>query len=53
MPLLVGNTAQEGDIFVVEAEQLSLGFDIPVATQLLSDAVTAVRVLYMWKCSLS
>ncbi|KAF8521222.1 carboxylesterase [Hysterangium stoloniferum] len=42
VPLLVGNTKQEGDIFVVAVEQLDLGFDIPGLTTLGSDAVTKV-----------
>jgi len=42
VPLLVGNTKQEGDIFVVAAEQLDLGFDIPFVTELGADAVTKV-----------
>jgi hypothetical protein len=45
VPLLVGNTAQEGDIFIVSAEQLSLGFNIPVLSQALGDAVTQVRTV--------
>ncbi|KAF8518412.1 carboxylesterase [Hysterangium stoloniferum] len=42
VPLLVGNTKQEGDIFVVAVEQLDLGFDIPGLTTLGSDAVTKI-----------
>ena len=42
VPLLVGNTAQEGDIFVVASEQLSLGFDVPIVTQVAADALTEV-----------
>ncbi|KAF8521221.1 carboxylesterase [Hysterangium stoloniferum] len=42
VPLLVGNTNQEGDIFVVAVEQLDLGFDLPGLTTLGSDAVTKV-----------
>lgn len=42
VPLLVGNTNQEGDIFVVSAEQTGLGFDIPGVTELGSSIVTKV-----------
>ena len=40
VPLLIGNTAQEGDIFVVALEDLSLGGSIPGLTQVGSDEVT-------------
>jgi hypothetical protein len=45
IPLLVGNTRQEGDIFVVAAEQLSLGLDIPGLTEIGADLVTEVTIL--------
>ena len=40
VPILSGTTANEGDIFVVEQEELSLGFVLLVVTQLLSDIMT-------------
>ena len=46
VPLLVGNTAQEGDVFIVAAERLSLGFDIPILTPAAADAVTQVIILF-------
>lgn len=42
VPMLVGNTNQEGDIFVVGAEQTGLGVDIPGVTTLASPLVTKV-----------
>jgi hypothetical protein len=45
VPLLVGNTAQEGDVFVVVTEQVGLGFNIPGLSQALGDAVTQVRTV--------
>jgi len=43
VPLLVGNTAQESDIFIVETQLLQFGGSIPVVTQVVSDALTEVR----------
>ena len=40
VPLLVGSNAQEGDIFVVALEDLTLGGSIPGLTQVGSDEVT-------------
>ncbi|KIJ50898.1 hypothetical protein M422DRAFT_158875, partial [Sphaerobolus stellatus SS14] len=42
IPLLVGNTRQEGDIFIAAVEQLDLGTDIPGLTELGGVAVTKV-----------
>jgi hypothetical protein len=39
-PLLTGSTQNEGDIFIVAQEVVSLGFAVPVLTQLLSDILT-------------
>lgn len=46
VPLLIGSTAQEGDIFVVAAEQLSIGSTLPIATQELSGAITSVSTTF-------
>jgi len=43
IPLLVGNTRQEGDIFVVAAEQMDLGTDVPGLTEIGGDVVTKVN----------
>lgn len=43
VPLLSGSVAQEEDIFLVAAQQLSPGITIPVVTEILSDAITQVR----------
>ncbi|KZO94182.1 alpha/beta-hydrolase [Calocera viscosa TUFC12733] len=40
VPFLVGTNADEGDIFVVAAEQEDFNFTIPVVTTVLSDAIT-------------
>jgi hypothetical protein len=42
VPLLVGNNAQEGDIFVVGLEEQDLGGTIPGLTQVGSDEITQV-----------
>ncbi|KIJ50887.1 hypothetical protein M422DRAFT_244835 [Sphaerobolus stellatus SS14] len=42
IPLLVGNTRQKGDIFVVAAEQLYLRTDIPGLIELGGDVVTKI-----------
>ncbi|KAF8960251.1 Alpha/Beta hydrolase protein [Flammula alnicola] len=42
VPMLTGTTAQEGDIFVVEEEILTLDFAIPGVTTVVSNAVTKV-----------
>ena len=42
VPFLVGNNANEGDVFAVAAEELALSFTVPVATQVLSDLITQV-----------
>jgi hypothetical protein len=39
-PMLTGTTANEGDIFVVAQELLTLGYTIPVVTQVISDSLT-------------
>ncbi|KAF8521203.1 carboxylesterase [Hysterangium stoloniferum] len=49
VPLLIGSNAQEGDVFVVALEQLSLGGDIPGLTQEGSTAVTEL----MFNCPAS
>jgi len=41
VPFFVGNNANEGDIFVVAAEELAINFTIPIATEALSDLITA------------
>lgn len=43
VPLLIGSTQNEGDIFVVGLEETTLGFTVPVITGLLSDVVTQVK----------
>jgi carboxylesterase type B len=43
VPFFVGNNANEGDIFAVIAEEEAFNFTIPVATEVLSDLITAVR----------
>ena len=40
VPFLIGNNADEGDIFVVIAEEMAMNFTIPIATQELSDLLT-------------
>lgn len=45
VPMLTGTTAQEGDIFAVGAELLTLGAVIPGVTEQLSDVVTKVRLV--------
>ncbi|EJU02413.1 carboxylesterase [Dacryopinax primogenitus] len=45
VPFLVGNNANEGDIFAVAFEEGDFGNTIPVATTVLSDAVTEVVFL--------
>ncbi|KZT60898.1 alpha/beta-hydrolase [Calocera cornea HHB12733] len=40
VPFLVGHNADEGDIFVVALEEGDFNFTIPVATTVLSDALT-------------
>ncbi|KZT60905.1 carboxylesterase [Calocera cornea HHB12733] len=42
VPFLLGNNANEGDIFVVAFEEGDFGTTIPLATTALSDAVTEV-----------
>ena len=43
VPMLTGTTANEGDIFVVEEELLTLDFAIPGITTVVSNAVTQVK----------
>ncbi|KAF8576376.1 carboxylesterase [Ramaria rubella] len=42
VPLLIGNTANEGDIFIIASDEASNEVEIPVLTQIASDAVTEV-----------
>ena len=43
VPLLTGSTANEMDIFVVDAELLQFGVALPVLTEMLSDIDTLVN----------
>jgi len=45
VPFLVGNNANEGDIFVVAFEEGDFGTTIPIATTALSDALTEIVFL--------
>ncbi len=47
VPTLVGTTAQEGDIFAVGAQLLTIGLAVPGVTEQLSDIVTKVRCMYL------
>ncbi|KAF8521224.1 carboxylesterase [Hysterangium stoloniferum] len=42
VPMLIGNTAQEGDIFIVAGQLSSSNFTVPVVTQVAADAVTSL-----------
>jgi hypothetical protein len=44
--MLGGSTAQEGDIFVVAEELLTVGVAVPVVTPEVSDIVTKVTYRY-------
>lgn len=44
VPLFIGSNENEGDIFIIAQELLTLGFAPPVVTQLLSDAVTQASI---------
>lgn len=43
VPMLTGTTANEGDIFVVAEELLTLDFAVPGVTTVVSNAVTQVK----------
>jgi hypothetical protein len=43
VPLLGGSTAQEGDVFVVDAELAATGIVVPGLTQQAADLLTPVR----------
>jgi len=40
LPVMVGNTLKDGDVFVAGLEQLDFGFKIPLITRLASDLMT-------------
>lgn len=44
VPLLGGSTEHEADLIVVAQEQTTLGFSLPVVTEILSDLETQVRI---------
>ena len=44
VPMLTGTTANEGDIFVVEEELLTLHFAIPGVTTAVSNVITQVKL---------
>jgi hypothetical protein len=43
-PLFIGSNENEGDIYIIAQELLTLGVAPPVVTQLLSDVVTQASV---------
>jgi len=49
VPFLGGTTEHEGDIFVIGAEEVALGFTLPVVTELLSDLGTQL----VFTCAIS
>lgn len=49
VPLLTGTTAQEWDIAVVDSEELTLGYSLPVITELLAD----VQGQLLFTCTVS
>ena len=53
VPLFIGTTQNEGDIFIVAQEEVSLGFTVPVVTQTLSDYLTQASATCLCLGSLS
>ena len=51
--MFIGTTQNEGDIFIVAQEEVSLGLTVPVVTQVLSDYVTQASAIHSWLGSLS
>ncbi len=45
VPMLTGTAANEGDIFIVAEELLTLGFTVPGVTTVASNVVTQVKLV--------
>jgi len=45
VPLLAGSNQHEGDIFIVSQQNSTLGFTVPVLTEILSDIYTQASPL--------